>query len=442
MKLSQLALWLSTPCDLDLEITGVSIDSRTVKPGNLFVAFEGEKLDGHAFAADAVNKGAIAVMAEKSVPGIGVPVFVVKNCLQALTECAKQYRHQLSGKVIALTGSNGKTTVKEMLAHVIPQPRFVSLGNFNNHLGVPINLLSVKSDIDYAIFELGANHQGDIAHTAGIVQPDIALINNIGPAHLGGFGSLEGVAIAKGEIYESLQSEGIAVINDDDTFAHFWDNTIAHRHTIRYSSLHQADVWADNIHADANICYQFNLHFQKQTRYIHLKVPGRHQVQNALAATSLALAAGVSLEDVASGLAMFSGVNGRLNVSTGYHQSTLIDDTYNANLESVRVGLEFLAQRNGKKLFVLGDLAELGEHAQSQHSQVGQIAKQLGIDQLFAIGPSAFYAVEAFGAGGHHFMTREDLVEQVKKYLNPEANVLVKGSRSAKMEEIIRKLSN
>jgi len=425
-----------------IQFNEVKIDSRAVTSGDLFVAFHGEKVDGHDYAKAAALNGAVAILAEKPLPGLSVPVLVVPDCFLALTAAAKKYRQTWKMKVLALTGSNGKTTVKEMIALILPSPSYATKGNFNNQLGVPINILNVKPECHYAIFELGANHKGDIAYTADLVKPDIAMINNIGPAHLGGFGSIEGVAIAKGEIYQSLSSEGIAVINDDDHFAHFWDDNIGSRFVIRYSSEHPSDIWANELQANATGCYHFQLHIQNQSYLVQLKAPGRHQVQNALAAASMAYAAGVDIQLIIDGLEKFTGVKGRLNILTGINESTIIDDTYNANLESIRAGLNYLSQCIVKKILVIGDLAELGYYAESQHFEIGQIAKELQIDQLLAIGQFTPQSVKAFGEDALHFATRELLIEYLKKILNKQVNVLIKGSRSARMEEIVQNILN
>lgn len=442
MKLSQLATWLGKNCEHDAEFYGVKIDSRQVEPGDLFVAFVGEKVDGHDFAHSAIDKGAVAILAQKPIANLSVPILLVDDCFTALTECAKQYRQQLKAKILALTGSNGKTSVKEMLAEILPQPRFASKGNYNNQLGVPINILNVPLDAAFAIFELGANHIGDIAYTSAMVKPDIALINNIGPAHLGGFGSIEGVAIAKGEIYQSLSSDGIAVVNDDDDYAHFWDDALRNEKVIRYSATHEADVWAEQLQTDDNACYSFELHHGHQYQRVNLNVPGRHQVLNALAAASMAFAAGVNVQHIVAGLERFSGVSGRLKIYKGHHDSTIIDDTYNANLASIKVGLEYLAKRPGVRIFVMGDLAELGDYSENQHRQIGHIAKGLGIEHLFAVGQSTPVTVQSFGDGAIHFDSREHLIDCLGPQLNHQVTVLVKGSRSAKMEEVVKQLSN
>jgi UDP-N-acetylmuramoyl-tripeptide--D-alanyl-D-alanine ligase len=442
MKLSTFADYLGLEYSEDVEFSQVKIDSRRVVPGDLFVAFPGQKVDGHDYALAAVQQGAVAILAQKPLRNLHVPVLVVPDCAQALTIAAKAYRQTWRMKVLALTGSNGKTSVKEMLGSIIPEPRFCSMGNFNNQLGVPINILNVHPTSKYAIFELGANHRGDITHTASLVQPDIALINNIGPAHLQGFGSIEGVAVAKGEIYQSLGTNGIAVVNDDDQYAHFWDAHLVDKRVIRFSCEREKEVWASGLLVDAAGCFQFELHIVHQSQKLHLKVPGKHQVHNALAAASMAYAAGIELSTIVAGLEKFTGVGGRLNIKIGFNQSTVIDDTYNANLASVKAGLEYLSQRPGEKILVIGDLGELGDYEQSQHAEIGKIAKQLGINQLLAVGQKTTHCVEAFGIGASHFTTRELLINYLKKVLNNQVSVLVKGSRSARMEEIVQQLSN
>jgi UDP-N-acetylmuramoyl-tripeptide--D-alanyl-D-alanine ligase len=441
MRLSQMAAWLNISIDVDVEISGVCIDTRQLKPQQLFVAFPGEKVDGHDYVKMALEKGASAVMVIRQLADVNVPQLVVKDSLQALTTLAQCYRNQLKCKVMALTGSNGKTSVKEMLAQIMPQSAFASKGNFNNHLGVPINILNVPEHCEYAVFELGANQKGDIALTAGLVKPDVALINNIGPAHLGGFGSIDGVAIAKGEIYDALQSQGFAIVNDDDAYAHFWDEQLLDVQVLRYSSEHPADVWASDIVLLPSGCYRFQLHAAGQEQTVELRVPGRHQMQNALAAAAMASALSISFAQIAQGLMRFTGVGGRLNIMVGHHEATVIDDTYNANLASVQAGLEVLAKREGEKILVIGDLAELGEFVEAQHAQIGEIARKLGIHKLFAVGQSTPSSVAAFGEGGYHFPSQEALVAQLRKCLHKQVNVLVKGSRSSRMEEVVKQIS-
>lgn len=439
MKLSEIAKVLQIPSTTEQDIVGVSIDSRIPMPQQMFVALKGEHVDGHDFVMQACQQGAVAILAEKAIDAT-VPVLLVDNVQAALTRIACHHRKSLNLKILALTGSNGKTTVKDMLGSIFTEHAFVSKGNLNNQLGVPINLMSLNETHQYAVFELGANHLGDIEETAQMVKPDIALINNIGPAHLGKFGSIENVAKAKGEIYEKLPLGGIAIVNDDDYYAHFWDPILNQREVLRFSSQHPTDVWATDISEHEASCYQFQLHFGWQTQKIILFVPGRHQVQNALAAASMALAAGLSLEKIKKGLESFTGVKGRLNFKKGIQESVVIDDTYNANLASFRAAIQLLAAQKGTKILVIGDIAELEQYAASQHQQLGKMAYDEGVDYLFALGPHSLYAVESFGQGAKHFFTAAELLAVLKTYLKAGVTVLVKGSRSSKMENIVQEI--
>jgi UDP-N-acetylmuramoyl-tripeptide--D-alanyl-D-alanine ligase len=442
MNISELAIYLNLNFESPQRIHHFQIDSRRIEPGDVFIAFKGQYQDGHDFAKSAEEQGAVAIIAEHALDEIHIPVLVVENSFKAVTQAAKAYRQKLHPLMLALTGSNGKTTVKEILSCIMPSPCYASLGNFNNQLGVPLNILNMPQDLDYAIFELGASQAGDIAYTAALVKPQIALINNIGPAHLSGFGSVEGVAAAKGEIYQSLASDGIAVVNADDVFSHFWDEIIGSRSLIRYSSLKKADVWADKIEARPNGTYAFNLHLGENQAPVVLGVAGRHQVQNALAAAAMAYAAKIDLSQIVQGLLRFQGVKGRMNLLFGYRQSHIIDDTYNANLASVKAGLDYLSSRPGEKILVIGDLAELGDYTAAQHQEIGKIAKSLGIDKLLALGQATPSAVLAFGSGALHFSSADELVFYLKENLHSDAHVLIKGSRSAKMEEIVQKITN
>jgi len=440
MNISELAAYLNLKHQSQQPIHQFKIDSRLIEPGDVFVAFKGQYQDGHDFAQAAEQKSAAAIIAERELPDIHIPVLQVADSFQALTDAAHAYRSTIHPLVLALTGSNGKTTVKEMLHAIMPPPCFASLGNFNNQLGVPLNILNLPVDARYAIFELGASQSGDIAYTAAMVKPDIALINNIGPAHLSGFGSIEGVARAKGEIYQSLTANGLAVVNADDPYANSWATEIGTHKIIRFSSQIPADVWAAEIQEQANGCYDFKLHYADQVLNIQLVVPGRHQVQNALAAASMAYAAGIEGEQIIAGLMRFSGVKGRMNFYPGFEQAHIIDDSYNANLASVKVGLEYLAKRQGEKILVLGDMAELGEYTQTAHAEIGKIAHALGIDRILALGVATVYTVDAFGERGLHFSDAAHLISYLKEHLHPHAHVLIKGSRSSRMEEIVEQL--
>ncbi|HAU0672741.1 TPA: UDP-N-acetylmuramoyl-tripeptide--D-alanyl-D-alanine ligase [Legionella pneumophila] len=440
MNLITIASLLSQSCQINADITGVSIDTRTLKPGNLFFAIVGERFDGHDFIKEAEAKGASAAVVSRSIDGVHIPQFVVVSPLMALAKIAVAHRQEMSCPIIALTGSNGKTTVKEMIATILPQPSHATKGNLNNHIGVPLSMLALNKQHRYAVFELGANHPGEIAHTVGIVQPDVSLINNIAPAHVEGFGSIDGVARSKGEIHQGLSPTGVAIVNDDDAYAHFWDDLIADKKILRFSSRHPADIYAQDIRLDTHGRAHFTLVLPNSRVEIELQVPGLHNVRNALAAAACCYAVGISGNDIQRGLAHFGGVKGRMTMLSGQNQSTVIDDTYNANLRSVLTALEVLSGRPGRKIFVFGDMGELGEWTTQHHREVGIAARQLGIDKLMSCGLHSELASQAFGEGGQHFCSQEELIEVVKNDLTPDTTVLVKGSRSSAMENVVHRL--
>lgn len=440
MNLNTIASLLSQTCLLDIETTGICIDSRQLLPGNLFIALSGECFDGHKFVAEAEAKGAAAVVVKYPTAGVTIPQFVVTDPLMALAKLAAAHRQNMHCPVIALTGSNGKTTVKEMIAAILPQPSHATKGNLNNHIGAPLSVLALTSQHRYAVFELGASHAGEIAHTVAIVHPDVTLINNIAPAHVEGFGSIDGVARAKGEIHQGLGSTGIAVINDDDAYAHFWDELLADKKTLRFSTTHRADVYAQDIRLDTHGRGHFSLIMPTGRVDIELQVPGLHNINNALAAASCCYAVGISITDIQYGLNHFNGVKGRLTILNGKNNSVIIDDSYNANLRSVVTALEVLAARAGEKIFVFGDMGELGEWSAQHHNEVGLAAQQLGINRLLCYGPQSTLSAKAFGPGGQHFSTHDELVDFLHDKLGSDTTVLVKGSRSSSMEKIVQKL--
>jgi UDP-N-acetylmuramoyl-tripeptide--D-alanyl-D-alanine ligase len=442
MNLSNIASILSQTIQVPPECTGICADSRTLKPGQLFIAIEGDRFDGHEFVAQAQEQGAVAVVVNRALEGIRIPQFIVPDTVVALAKIAEAHRNTVHCPVIALTGSNGKTTVKEMIAAILPAPSLATKGNLNNHIGAPFSVLQLNNQHRYAVFELGANHPGEIAHTVAIVHPDVTLINNIAPAHIEGFGSIEGVARAKGELYQGLSTTGTAVVNDDDAYAHFWDELLVDKKVLRFSAKHSADVYTQDARLDASGFGHFTLITPKGSVGIELKVPGLHNIQNALAAAACCYAVGLSNEDIKTGLSHFSGVSGRMTLRMGKNNSTLIDDTYNANLRSVLTALEFLAKRPGKKIFIFGDMGELGTFTSQHHQEVGLAARQLGIDRLITCGTNSIVTAEAFGPGGNHFSSQDELVKNVLSDLASDTTVLVKGSRSSAMEKIVHKLMN
>lgn len=440
MNLKTIAKLLSYSSSSTDEITSFCIDSRKIEPGSLFVALKGERFDGHDFIAEAQAKGALAIICERAQAEISLPQFIVPSSLDALTLLASYHRQTLSCPVIALTGSNGKTTVKEMIAAILPKPSHATQGNLNNHLGVPLSVMQLKPEHRYAVFELGANHVGEIAHTVAIVQPQVALINNIAPAHIEGFGSIEGVAAAKGEIYQGMTTAGTAVINDDDVYAHFWDKSLTSKKILRFSLTKPVDIYSQAILFNQAECASFTLVTPAGKMKIDLQVPGEHNVRNALAAATCCFALGIPLSLIGKGLTEFQGVTGRLTFRTGKQNATIIDDTYNANLRSVLTAIEVLVKRNGQRILVLGDMGELGQWAQTHHEEIGQVALQKGVDKLLTYGKISEFSSKAFGGLGHHYVSQEELVKDLLPNLNKNTTVLVKGSRSATMEKIVHQL--
>lgn len=421
-------------------VTGIGIDSRLIKPGNLFIAICGERFNGHDFVAEAVANGAAAIVCNKITPHLSVPQLLVPDTTQALADIASAHRQTLSCKVIALTGSNGKTTVKEMIASILPQPSYATPGNLNNHIGVPLSVLQLNSQHRYAVFELGANHLGEIAHTVAIVQPQVTLINNIAGAHIGEFGSMDSVARAKGEIYQGLLPGGAAIVNDDDTYAHHWDTSLADKKVLRFSRIHLADISAHDVHLNSSGCGQFVLVTPQATVQIELKVPGMHNVSNALAAAACVHALGIALEDIAFGLCHFTGVAGRMTFRHGKNNATVIDDTYNANLRSTLAALDVLAKRNCRRIFVFGDMGELGSWSDQHHEEVGVAAREHGIELLMTFGKHSELSARAYGDNARHYCHQEELIADLLEQLDENTTVLIKGSRSSQMEKIVDKL--
>lgn len=440
MNLNTVAALLAQPCETNAELTGICTDSRELRTGSLFIAIQGDRFDGHDFIKEAEARGAVAAVVRHAVEGINIPQFVVPDPINALAKIAAAHRHDMHCPVIALTGSNGKTTTKEMIAAILPSPSHATQGNLNNHIGAPLSVLQLNNKHRYAVFELGANHPGEIAHTVAIVHPDVTLINNIAPAHVEGFGSIDGVACAKGEIHQGLSGAGIAVVNDDDAYAHFWDELLVDKKVLRFSLEHSTDVYAQDMQLDVTGCGQFSLIVPNGRADVHLQVPGLHNVRNALAAAACCHAVGISIKEIQQGLNRFVGVKGRLTVLSGKNQTTVIDDTYNANLRSVLAALEVLAERPGQKIFVFGDMGELGTWATQHHQEVGYAARRLGIDRLLSCGSHSQLAAESFGVGGEHFASKEDLMHSLMGKLSPGTVVLVKGSRSSAMEKIVHQL--
>ncbi|MBV7315753.1 UDP-N-acetylmuramoyl-tripeptide--D-alanyl-D-alanine ligase [Shewanella sp. NIFS-20-20] len=426
----------------DSVIYSVSTDSRDCGDRGLFIALTGDKFDGHMFAASALANGAIALVVERVLP-LDVAQIVVADCHQALGQLGAYVRQQVQPLCLALTGSNGKTSVKEMLATIAKQSHNVlyTAGNFNNDIGVPLTLLRLEPQHQVGVFELGANHLGEIDYTSGLVQPKVAMVNNVASAHLEGFGSLAGVATAKSEIFNHLAADGVAVINRDDDFYEVMQQAAKDYRQLTFAIDNDADVRALDVVADSHGCYGFTLVVQAQRYPIKLALAGRHQVLNALAATAMSLGAGFEMADILAGLAQLQPVKGRMLPLT-LGRFKVIDDSYNANPNSVAAAIDYLAEIQTERCLVLGDLGELGDNAPLLHAQLGSLARQKGIKALFCTGQLSAHTSAKFGA--KHHADIDQLILSLISYLNQlpsNATVLVKGSRSARMERVVAALA-
>ena len=439
MRLSDAAIRFGgTLLNPDCMFSTVAIDSRKTEYGDLFVALIGERLDAHDFLYQVAYKacGLVVSTADKSLP---LPQWVVPDTTVALGQLALLQREQYSGVVVAITGSTGKTSVKEMVASIFASCGSVhaTKGNFNNHVGVPLTFLAMEGNTDFAVIEMGASGPGEIEYLCSIAKPHIALINNVQQAHLEGFGSVEGIAAAKGEIYAGLSDEGIAVLNIDQLWLEQWRALIGDKPCVTFSAeTADADVSASEVHVLANGCCHFVLHTPVGQGSVSLTIPGRHAVSNALAASACAIAAGATLQQIIAGLEAVRAPARRLEVKTLPSGAHIIDDTYNASPASVRAAIDVLAASPGRRVMVFGDMAELGADADALHEQIGAYALAAGIDALYTVGRLSAAASAVFN--GQHFadaeLLKRPLVEEAKCR---ELTLLMKGSRSAKMDLVV-----
>jgi len=425
----------------DVRFSSVSIDTRNIVPGDLFIAIKGENFDANDFVADAERLGAAAVVVQRNV-AIQLSNVVVGDTRHALGQLAAEWRKRSRVPVVGITGSNGKTTVKEMVAAVLNEIDNVlfTRDNLNNEIGVPLTLLKLQDQNNYAVIEMGANHAGEIAYTSGLAVPDVAVITNAGAAHLEGFGSLEGVARAKGELITGLSDNGVAVLNADDKFIEIWRAMAAAKRVITFGLTDDADIGASDIQfvwTNAGFKNRFMLNYGQTSGEIYLNLAGRHNVYNALAASAACFALGVEFEDIRTGLLKLDSVPGRMQPIMGLGGALLIDDTYNANPTSFDAAIRVLSELKGQRHVILGAFAELGESSADLHADVGRQAKIAGVKSLYATGLDAIKAVEAFGQGGLYFESQDELIRQSKSLLQDDAIVLVKGSRSQHMERVI-----
>ncbi len=429
----------------DASIDAIGNDSRTLAPGSLYLALRGERFDGHDFAASAVDNGASALLVERLLP-LDVPQVVVADAERALARIATAMQRDRATRVFAITGSNGKTSVKTLLlailqhvARVEGRQVYATPGNRNNEIGMPLAVIDAPEDADFAIYEMGTGKPGDIAYLTAIAAPDVALVNNVAPAHLERMGSLLEIANTKAAVYDDLREGGVAVVNADDAFAPFFAERAGAHRVLRFGLEASADVTASAI-VLAEAGSRFRLHAPQGEAEVALQLPGRHNVLNALAAASLALAAGIALPRVAEGLAQARPVAGRQVAHVLPGGAVLVDDSYNANPGSLAAAIAALAAGKEDAWLVLGDMRELGPDAEALHAQAGRRAREAGLKRLYALGPLSAAAAAAFGEGGRHFDSHAALAAALEADLHAGVRCLVKGSRGSAMDKIVTAL--
>jgi UDP-N-acetylmuramoyl-tripeptide--D-alanyl-D-alanine ligase len=445
MMMSQLASVLDGKLHgSDVEFDGVSKDTRDIRPGSLYVALVGERFDGHDFIAQAMTAGAAGALVSH-VCQHELPQVEVDDTRIGLGRLAAWWRNQFQGKVIGITGSNGKTSVKEMCKHILGSYAgngsvLATRGNLNNDIGMPMMLLELGQQYEYAVIEMGANHVGEIGYLTHIARPHVALVNNVGPAHLEGFGSLDNIATAKGEIYDGLVEGGVAVVNIDDCYGDQWFQACsanAQIGSVFTFSMKDANA---NLYAEKAGHGHYRLHCAGDTSELMMNVPGEHNVMNSLAAISATINVGVPLQKAVECLTGFENIGGRLTEKQSSLGFRVIDDTYNANPLSVRAAIDVLAEFTGPKVLVLGDMAELGDDRNRLHREIGEYTRDRGIDQLFVAGDLVQYTAEGFGENANYFTGKADLINALMNVLTGDEVVLVKGSRSAAMEEVVERI--
>ena len=420
----------------DATFSEVVSDTRALARGALFVVLKGPRFDAHEFLPQARAHGAAGALVARRVDD-ALPQVEVDDTRRALGRLAAHWRARFDLPVVAVTGSNGKTTVKNMIAACLREAgaALATEGNLNNDIGVPLTLLRLRASHRYAVIEMGMNHPGEIDYLTRLTRPDVALITNAAAAHLAGLGSVENVAHAKGEIFAGLRPNGIAVINADDDFAPLWRELAARARVMTFGFAPAAQVRGAYRTRPDGIDLQITT--ERGETSMRLSLLGKHNAANALAASAAALAVGVGLDDIKRGLEKLRAASGRLEIKRGVKGVRVLDDTYNANPGSVAAGLEVLREAQGERVLVLGDMGELGDAAADIHRRVGALARRVGIDALWAVGPLTRLAVEAFGDGGAHFESAEALVDALRARANPRLTVLVKGSRAMKMERVV-----
>jgi len=453
MSLQEAARAVSGRASADTRFDSVSTDSRTLREGALFVALRGEHFDGHDYVLAAAQAGAVAALVDTrwadGAPDGAPPLLVVADTREALGQLAADWRDRFSIPVVGVTGSNGKTTVKEMCAAIFraqaamdgsgDEAVLATRGNLNNDIGVPVTLLGLRSTHRAAVIEMGMNHPGEIALLTRWTRPTVAIVTNAQRAHLQGMGSIAQIAQEKGAIYEGLGEGGVAVVNADDPHADYWRGLNAGRTLFTFGMRQAADVAGTcTMHGFGS---ELRLRTPRGEICVSMQIPGEHNARNAVGAAAACLAAGVSLEAVGRGLSGYQGTRGRLQCRPGLRGATVVDDSYNANPDSVRAAIDVLAATPGHKYLVLGDMGEIGRTSAQVHDEIGGYAKSKGVDALFGLGEMSAVAVRNFGDGGQHFKSVQGLVDAVVQRLEPDAVVLVKGSRFMRMERVVEALS-
>lgn len=428
----------------DKEFKGISIDTRTIQPGNLFIAIRGDRMDGHDYIEEAFQKGAAAAIVSHQIES-ALPQLIAADTTAALGKLGAYWRDQFDINIVAVTGSNGKTTLKNMIAMIMvaachgdEKQVLATQGTLNNHWGLPITLARLSKDHCYAAIEMGMNHFGEIEYLTKLTHPNVAVITNAAASHLEGLGDVAGVARAKAEIFSGLPQHGIAILNRDDAFFPFWHELIGSHHFITFGFHPDAHIQA-SIHQSAQ-SQAITLHTPKGDIDVALPLLGKHNVLNALAATAATLAAGIQLDAIKAGLEQVKPAPGRLQLHTLTNGVNIIDDTYNANPFSLQAAVSILASFSGKKILVLGDMKELGAEAKMLHQTAGEEIRNAGIDYLFTYGELSANAAQSFGEGAYHFNEQDKLVNALKPFLFNTTTILVKGSRSMRMEKVISEL--
>lgn len=420
----------------DLQIDSVSTDTRNIQEGALFVALIGDRFDGHEFIQQAQQNGAKALLVSKAVES-DLPQLLVKDTKLALGQIGAWVKEQAQVKTVAITGSCGKTTVKEMLATILAMKgkTLFTAGNFNNDIGVPLTLLRLELTDKFAVIELGANHIGEIAYTTKMVKPDVALVTNLTAAHLEGFGSIQGVAQAKGEIFQGLSDKGVAIVNNESRSG--WQEVLANK-TLLSIGTENGDFSTQNIQVLENGCYQFDLVTKEKTQQISLSLPGRHNVSNALLAIAAATSiCDISLDEIAKALASVNPVKGRGAISFPRKGIRLIDDSYNASLSAMKAAVDLLDSFSGEKIIILADMAEMGEHSASVHKELADYVQNSSIQTVLTFGKAS--KVISDKNQGKHFDEQHLLIDYVIDFMNEktEVSVLVKGANGMKMSKVV-----